>query len=164
MKQSAGILVFRKTGTSHEVLLVHPGGPFWMKKDVWGIPKGLYEQNDNPLDAAKREFGEEIGQPAPAGNYIELGEIKLSGGKLVKAWAVQGDLDTSEVKSNTFAQEWPPKSGNVQQFPEVDRAEWFSLTDAVPRMHKGQEVFITTLADHLGEPVERQNPAQSSLF
>jgi len=166
MKLSAGILVYRKAGNSYEVLLVHPGGPFWAKKDqgAWSIPKGEHAEGEDPLAAAKREFREEIGQPAPMGEYFELGSMKRSDGKLIKAYGIEGNLDISVVQSNNFSMEWPPRSGKMQEFPEIDRAAWVKLAEAPARMHKGQDIFIEHLADHLETKIERQEPAQSSLF
>src|SRR5262245_47550688 len=121
-KHSAGILMFRRSGPEPEVLLVHPGGPFWAKKDdgAWSIPKGLYESGEDPLAAARREFEEETGC-VPDGEFIALGSFKQPGGKIVAAWAVEGDFDLAGFKSNPFSMEWPPKSGRIQQFPEADR-------------------------------------------
>lgn len=150
MKQSAGVLVYRRKDNQIEVFLVHPGGPFWAKKDsgAWSIPKGEYKDED-PLTAAKREFKEETGNDAPNGGYIELGEVKIPS-KNINCWAIEGDLDTSKVKSNTFSMEWPPKSGQQQEFPEVDKASWVEISKAGPKMHKGQSEFIDRLAQHLG--------------
>lgn len=150
-KASAGLLLYRKRSDGIEVLLVHPGGPFWVKKDqgAWSIPKGEYEEDEAPLGAARREFEEEIGRAAPDGDYIELGEFKRSDGKTIKAWAVEADLDTLTVKSNTFEMEWPPKSGKKQHFSEIDKAEWIPLQDASLKMHKGQPVFLERLAQKL---------------
>jgi predicted NUDIX family NTP pyrophosphohydrolase len=148
------------------VLLVHPGGPFWTKKDSWGIPKGLYEGDEDPLTAAKREFEEEIGQPAPDGEAIDLGEIKISGGKIIKAFAVEGDLDVRVVKSNTFMMEWPPRSGQQIEVPEIDKAAWLPAAKAVTKMHKGQAEFIERLVEKLGISLEVTNntSVQGSLF
>lgn len=150
-KLSAGILVYRQQNNQTEVLLGHPGGPFYAKKDdgVWSIPKGEYE-DEEPLDAAKREFQEELGQAAPTGNYQDLGEIKQSGGKVNHIWAVTGDLDVSKTTSNTFELEWPPKSGKTQSFPEIDRAEWFNLAAAKRKIRPYQLEFIERLEKLLG--------------
>lgn len=147
-----------------EVLIAHPGGPFFVKKDdgVWSIPKGLYEGNEDALAAAKREFEEEIGFPAPAGEYIELGEIKRKDGKYIRAWAVEGDIDVSKVKSNTFDIEWPPQSGKIQEFPEVDRAAWVDINNATAKMHTGQGIFIKRLADKLGYKFEADETKNES--
>jgi len=127
--QSAGILLYRHKDKSVQVLLVHPGGPFWAKKDsgVWSFPKGELKGDESALVAAKREFNEETGQKVPAGDLIPLGETKQSSGKVVYAWALQADLDAAKVKCNTFKMEWPPKSGVIREFPENDRAAWFDL-------------------------------------
>jgi len=146
-KSSAGLLLFRRTaeGTT-EVLLVHPGGPFWAKKDeaAWSIPKGEFEAED-PLAAAEREFEEELGSPAPAGERIELGQVAQSGAKVVVAWAVEGDFDTTGVVSNTFDMEWPPRSGRVGTFPEVDRAQWMTLDGARAKLLRGQRELLERL-------------------
>jgi len=146
-KRSAGVLLFRRAGGDIEVLLAHPGGPFWRNKDdgAWSIPKGEYADNEDPLAAAKREFAEEIGL-TPSGDFIPLGEIRQPGGKVVTAWAAEGDLDTTRVRSNTFSMPWPPRSGKLQEFPEVDRAEWFLLAAARRKILKGQAEFLDRLA------------------
>ncbi len=161
-KQSAGLLVYRGQGNSIEVFLVHPGGPFWSKKDdyAWSIPKGMYENSEEPFTAAKREFEEEVGQPAPDGEYIELGFVKLASGKEVLAWAVRKDLGRVELSSNTFEIEWPPKSGNKQAFPEVDRAEWFDLEEASRKIHPGLNEFIKRLAEKLKVDYKDQSRGQ----
>lgn len=145
---------------------MHPGGPFWAKKDVWGIPKGICKGQEDPQDTACREFEEEIGQPPPAGDTVELGEIKVSGGKVIKAWAVEGDLDVSHIRSNTTTIEWPPSSGRKVKIPEVDKAQWFEVAEAYGKMHKGQNVFLQRLAEHLnlGLDFEAPKPEQGSLF
>jgi predicted NUDIX family NTP pyrophosphohydrolase len=164
MRRTAGILVYRR-GNGLEVLLVHPGGPFWNKKDVWGIPKGEYEDED-ALSAAKREFEEEIGQPPPEGDWIDLGEAKTNGSKTVKVFAVEGSLDVREIKSNTFPIEWPPGSGKKIDIPEVDKAAWLSAAIAVTKMHKGQDEFIERLAEKLGISLKSTDntSVQGSLF
>lgn len=149
------------------MLLVHPGGPFWAKKDkgAWSIPKGEYEQGEEPLAAAKREFAEETGRAAPEGEYIDLGEFKRKDGKTIKAWAVESDFDTSQLRSNTFEMEWPPRSGQKQEFLEVDKAVWAALSKASQKMHKGQPVFIERLAEYLGHKLEASSQEeQTSLF
>lgn len=163
MKQSAGILLYRKHNGVLEVLLVHPGGPFWAKKDqgAWSLPKGEFEGEEN-LDAAKREFEEELGQPAPKGEYQELGTVKNKSGKIIHAWAVRGDLDVREIKSNTFTIEWPPRSGKQQEFPEVDKANWFGLGIASQKLNGAQAAFVERLADKLDIPLER--PEQTTLL
>lgn len=150
-KQSAGILLYKKSKTGASVLLVHPGGPFWAKKDsgAWSIPKGEFTEDENPFTAAKREFTEELGMPPPEGEFIELGSAKQSSGKIVHAWALQSDLDIKTIVSNTFSMEWPPKSGQHQEFPEVDKARWFSLAEAKDKLVKGQVPLLETLADYL---------------
>ena len=149
-KRSAGILLFRHVTTGLDVLLVHPGGPYWAKKDsgAWSIPKGEYLDGEDPLAAAKREFSEEIGLSVD-GSFIDLGEVKQSGGKTVRAWALEGDLDLTLVRSNTFSIEWPPRSGLIQEFPEVDSAGWFSISVAQYKLLKGQVEFLTRLTDRL---------------
>jgi predicted NUDIX family NTP pyrophosphohydrolase len=138
-KESAGLLLYRKTRGSLEVFLVHPGGPFWANKDdgAWSIPKGELEAGEDPLDAAKREFREETGLVAE-GEFQPLEPIRQSGGKIVHSWAVQGDLESTAVKSNTFSMEWPPGSGKLRKFPEVDRAGWFKIDLAKRKTLKSQ--------------------------
>jgi predicted NUDIX family NTP pyrophosphohydrolase len=131
--RSAGLLLHRFRDGQPEVLIAHMGGPFWAKKDerAWSIPKGEYDDSDEePLAAARREFEEELGSPPPDGNAIPLGEVKQSSGKLVVAWAVEGDFDPTKIESNTFTTEWPPRSGRTAEFPEIDRAEWVDLATA----------------------------------
>lgn len=155
-KHSAGLLVFRKIKLDIEVLLVHPGGPYWKGKELasWSIPKGEYEVDENPMDAAKREFEEEIGQCPPEGRWINLGETTTKSRKTIVAWAVEGDLDPSHVKSNLIEMEWPPHTGQTIQFPEVDRAEWFSVLEAETRLHPGQIEFLRRLCNHLSSQTE----------
>jgi predicted NUDIX family NTP pyrophosphohydrolase len=151
VKNSAGILMYRFREDSPEVLLVHPGGPFWAKKDegAWSIPKGEFDiENEDPLEAAKREFEEETGF-ALEGDFIPLDKLKQSSMKIVHAWAVQGDCDAANIKSNSFLMEWPPRSGKQQEFPEVDRAEWFDLETAKIKILKGQRAFIEKLLEKL---------------
>jgi predicted NUDIX family NTP pyrophosphohydrolase len=138
-KQSAGLLVYRKRDGNIEVLLVHPGGPFWKNKDLgaWSIPKGEFAEGEEPLEVAQRELYEEIGMTID-GSFVPLQPIKQRGGKTVYAWAVEADLDVSHVKSNTFTIEWPPRSGKLEEFPEVDRAEWFEMDTALKKIHEGQ--------------------------
>ena len=153
-KLSAGLLVHRRGASGgREVLLVHPGGPFWAKKDLaaWSIPKGEYVEGEDPHAAAHREFREELGTEAPAGQELELDPVRQSGGKWVRAWAVEGDLDCSSITSNTFEAEWPPRSGRMQTFPEVDRAEWFPIDVAREKLHTGQVQLLDQLLDRLGE-------------
>lgn len=138
--------MYRLNNNSIEVLLVHPGGPFFAKKDlgVWSIPKGEYGEGEDPLTMAKREFKEETGFEI-SGEFIPLGSCKQKGGKIVYAWAVCGGLDASIIKSNTFEMEWPPKSGRIREFPEVDRAEWFPLDLARKKINPGQIGFLDKL-------------------
>jgi predicted NUDIX family NTP pyrophosphohydrolase len=145
-KKSAGLLLFRETAAGLEVLLVHPGGPFWAKKDdgSWSIPKGEFGDGEEPLAAAKREFEEEMGV-APAGDFIPLESLKQPSGKLVFAWALRSDFDPSRLKSNMFSMEWPPRSGRQQEFPEVDKAAWFGVEAARRKILKGQELFLDQL-------------------
>jgi predicted NUDIX family NTP pyrophosphohydrolase len=130
---------------------VHPGGPFWTRRDAgaWSIPKGEYEPGDDPLEAARREFEEELGSPPPDGEALALGEIKQKGGKLVCAWAIEGDLDHTDIKSNTFTVEWPPRSGSFRAFPEVDRAEWFTPEAAREKINPAQAVLLDRLAERI---------------
>jgi predicted NUDIX family NTP pyrophosphohydrolase len=150
-RQSAGILLFRRAGGIVQFLLVHPGGPFWSKKDegAWSIPKGLYEEPENAIDAARREFWEETGATI-TGDLVELGEFKQPGGKVISAWAAESEFDAANLRSNAFSLEWPPKSGKRKEFPEVDRAGWFSLTEAAVKITKGQLPILMRLASELG--------------
>ena len=145
-KISAGILLYRRHGGATEVLLVHPGGPFWRNKDLgaWSIPKGEAQPGEPLLDHAKREFAEETGFPA-SGDFKPLTPQRQASGKLVHAWALEGDLDASAVVSNNFSLEWPPHSGKRQEFPEVDRAQWFDLAVARQKIHRGQIGFLSEL-------------------
>jgi predicted NUDIX family NTP pyrophosphohydrolase len=145
-QKSAGILMYRRKGGAVEVLLVHPGGPFWAKKDdgAWTIPKGLYAPGEDALAAAKREFEEETGA-AVAGEFIPLGEFRQSSAKIVSVWAVEGEFDPATLKSNTFTLEWPPKSGRTQEFPEIDRAAWFLPDEARRKILKGQHAMLDAL-------------------
>jgi predicted NUDIX family NTP pyrophosphohydrolase len=151
-KRSAGILMHREAGSGLELLLVHPGGPFWAKKDVgaWSIPKGEYEADEDPLQAAIREFEEELGSPPPGSGYRELGEIVQPSRKRLVAFAIEGDFDPATLKSNLFEMEWPPKSGRMQSFSEVDRAEWFAPDKARDKILVRQMPFIDQLCSHLG--------------
>jgi predicted NUDIX family NTP pyrophosphohydrolase len=154
VKRSAGILVYRGEGAALELLLVHPGGPFWAKKDLgaWSIPKGEYEAREDPLAVAKREFEEELGAPAPDGIYRPLGEIAQPSRKIISAWAIEGDFDPATLKSNSFEMQWPPKSGHKQSFPEVDRAAWFAPDEARTKILPGQAGFIDRLMALLRAP------------
>jgi predicted NUDIX family NTP pyrophosphohydrolase len=149
-KLSAGLLVYRRTDGGIEVLLVHPGGPFWTKKDdgAWSVPKGEYEPDEDPLQVALREFEEETGQPPPDHSDAEwLGEQRQPSGKVVSVWAIEGDVDVSEVRSNTFEMEWPPRSGRTREFPEVDRADWFDLDQARRKLLRGQVGFLDRISE-----------------
>ena len=149
-KLSAGILLFRRRPAGVEVMLVHPGGPFWAKKDLgaWSIPKGLADEGEDLLEAAKREFGEETGM-AVDGDFLELGAHKQAGGKIIVAWACEGDFDPAALKSNAFMIEWPPRSGRTAEFPEVDRAAWYSIDEAPMKIHKGQRPVIAVLVEKI---------------
>ncbi len=145
-KKSAGLLMYRRRHGVLEVFLVHPGGPFWQKKDVgsWSIPKGEYTTEEDPLEVAKREFQEETGSKA-SGEFVPLTSRKQPSGKIITAWAFEGDCDASTIKSNTFSMEWPPRSGKREEFPEVDRASWFSIPDAKKKIIEGQSGFVDEL-------------------
>ncbi len=147
-KKSAGILLFRLIKDKIEFLLVHPGGPFWAKKDlgVWSIPKGEFEEGEAPLDAAIREFEEEMGQTI-GGEFIKLSPVKLKSGKMIYAFAQEKNIDTASIVSNSFSVEWPPKSGKHQDFPEVDRVEWFNLDTSKEKINKGQIDLINELME-----------------
>ena len=152
-RTSAGILLYRLHGGTCEVFLVHPGGPYWRGKDAgaWSIPKGELEEGDDPLAAAQREFHEETGRRL-SGKLVALAPLRQPSGKLVHAWATQGDIDASSVKSNTFSMEWPPHSGRQQQFPEVDRGEWFEIAAAREKILRGQRPFLDQLLALLASP------------
>ncbi len=145
-KRSAGILLYRRT-SELEVLLVHPGGPFWAKKDAgaWSIPKGEHDEDEDPQACALREFEEETGTRPDEGELADLGSVRQKSGKVVQAWALEGDLDATAIRSNTFELEWPPRSGRTQAFPEVDRAEWFGVTEACERINPAQAAFVERL-------------------
>jgi predicted NUDIX family NTP pyrophosphohydrolase len=151
-KKSAGLLLYRRTPAGLEVLLVHPGGPFWARKDegAWSIPKGELEGAEDPLGAARREFEEELGCAAPAGAALALEPVRQPGGKEVQAWAVEGTFDPAALRSNTFALEWPPRSGKQREFPEIDRAEWFPLDVAARKITQGQAALLRELPARLG--------------
>lgn len=159
-RRSAGILLFRETSGTLEVLLVHPGGPFWAKKDdgVWSIPKGEFEDNEDALAAARREFEEETGLRV-AREAIPLEPLKQPSGKTVYAWAVRGDADPAALKSNIFSMEWPPNSGRRQDFPEVDRAGWFTIKEARRKILKGQAGFLDQLQMKLAGTGTGEAPA-----
>ena len=147
-KHSAGLVVHRRAKDGLEVLLVHPGGPFWAKKDLgaWSIPKGEIDpgEESEPLLVARREFAEETGRPI-AGDFVPLEPVRQRGGKIVQAWAIEGDLDVSQLRSNSFTMEWPPRSGTFRSFPEVDRAEWFPIAEAKVRILTGQRPLLEQL-------------------
>lgn len=147
---SAGVLLYRIRGGIVEVFLVHPGGPYWQKKDAgaWSIPKGELEAGDDALAAARREFYEETGSQV-TGKFVPLTPLKQPGGKLVHAWAVRGDIDASSTTSNTFLMEWPPRSGTQQEFPEIDRGEWFTIATAKEKILAGQRRFLELLLEKL---------------
>ncbi len=147
-RRSAGILLHRERDGRLEVLLVHPGGPFWAKKDLgaWSLPKGEHGEDEDPRACALREFAEELGSELAAEATLrDLGEVKQRGGKVVRAWAAEGDVDATAITSNTFAMEWPPRSGRMAEFPEVDRAEWFDLDEARRRILPAQAPFLDRL-------------------
>ncbi|MEV7885743.1 NUDIX domain-containing protein [Streptomyces sp. NPDC002817] len=151
MKTSAGLLLFRHTDDGLEVLLGHMGGPFFARRDAgaWTVPKGEYVPAEEPAwDAARREFQEELGLPPPDGAAVALGEVKQTNGKVVTAWAIEADLDPATVVPGTFRMEWPPKSGQEQEFPELDRVEWFALDRARTVIVKAQTTFLDRLAEH----------------
>jgi predicted NUDIX family NTP pyrophosphohydrolase len=149
-RKSAGILVFRKTKNLYEVLLAHPGGPFWAKKDLnsWSVPKGEYDDAEDAFAAAKREFTEETGFKAD-GEFFKLDPVKQPGGKIVSVWAVEGDFDAALLESNLFSLEWPVKSGKFREFPEIDRAEWFDFESARHKILKGQIPILDNLENLL---------------
>lgn len=145
-KQSAGLLIYRKHRNALEVFLVHPGGPFWKNKDTgsWSIPKGEFDEDENPLQAAIREFFEETGKIV-SGKFLKLNPIKQKSGKTVFAWAVEKDIDASDIASNTFEIEWPPHSGKLNKFPEIDKASWFLISEAKKKINLAQIAFLTEL-------------------
>jgi predicted NUDIX family NTP pyrophosphohydrolase len=150
LKLSAGILLYKFNEEGQlQVLLVHPGGPFWRNKDesAWSIPKGEYFEGEDALMAARREFEEETGSKLPSGECVALNAVKLKSGKIICAWALEADFDTSNVESNTFEMEWPPKSGKKQSFAEIDKAAWFSVTEAKVKINDGQVDFLNQLTE-----------------
>jgi predicted NUDIX family NTP pyrophosphohydrolase len=164
-KHSAGLLVYRKAGNSIEVLIAHMGGPFHAKKDAghWSVPKGEYGEDENPKSVAKREFKEELGKEIPKGEWQDLGMIEQKNSKTVVAWAVEGNLDISEVKSNTFEMEWPPRSGKMQEFPEIDRAVYFPLDVAASKLIPAQVEFLERLAQKLGIKMKTDKDSSGSV-
>ncbi len=157
-KKSAGVLLFRLKSGELEVLLAHMGGPYWEKKDEgsWSIPKGEFDENEDPLAAAKREFEEETGT-VPVGDFIPLEPLKQPSGKLIYAWALQAEFDPATLRCNMFSMEWPPKSGKQQEFPEIDRAEWLTPELAKRKILKGQAPFVDQLQKILGGANSGQN-------
>jgi predicted NUDIX family NTP pyrophosphohydrolase len=153
---SAGILLFRRTRVGLELFLIHPGGPFWAKKDAWSIPKGEYEPAEPPLAAARREFQEETGSPLaadrPEPDFLPLGSIRQPAGKEVTAWALEGDFDPATLVSNTCTIEWPPRSGRSVEIPEADRGAWFSVEEARRKIFRGQDELLDRLLQIVGEP------------
>lgn len=174
---SAGLLMFRRSDSRVDVFLVHPGGPFWQNKDMgaWSIPKGEYTEGEDALDAAKREFEEET-SIKPEGEFVSLDEIKQPSGKIISAWAFEGNCSPEKIRSNVFSMEWPPKSGQMKEFPEVDRGAWFSLDVARDQIQKGQIGFLERLGsriNYIPRPEPKTHPhletrdtagAQASLF
>jgi predicted NUDIX family NTP pyrophosphohydrolase len=157
-KRSSGILLYRNRDGSTEFLLVHPGGPYWTKRDegAWSIPKGGIEEDEDSRAAALRELDEELGSGRPeldAETLIDLGSIRQRAGKVVDAWAAEGDFDPDSLDSNTFEMEWPPRSGREVEFPEVDRADWFDLDEARRKLLPAQGEFLDRLLEYLGRPV-----------
>jgi len=152
-KQSAGLLLYRLSGDRLEVFLVHPGGPFWAKKDrgAWSIPKGEHDPEEDPLTAACREFTEETGFPPPLGPFLSLTPQRQKSGKLIRVFAACGEVRPEELSSNTFSLEWPPRSGRICQFPEVNQGAWFPLETALEKIHPGQAGFLMELAIRLKE-------------
>ncbi|MEU2541072.1 NUDIX domain-containing protein [Streptomyces iakyrus] len=150
MKRSAGLLLFHTTDNGLEVLLGHMGGPFFARRDAgaWTVIKGEYEPDEPAWEAARREFREELGLPPPDGEAIDLGEVRQTGGKIVTAWAVRADLDPATITPGTFRMEWPPRSGRLQEFPELDRVAWFGLDRARAVIVKAQAAFLDRLAEH----------------
>lgn len=169
--QSAGILLFKYVDGELRVMLAHPGGPFWAKKDngAWSIPKGLFEENEEPLEAAKREFKEETGFNVH-GALIELGSLKQPSRKIVHVWAVEQDINVTKIVSNTFSLEWPKNSGSIKEYPEIDRCQWFDIAEAKLKILKGQAAFIDILIERIQyvpsdtESSPKLPPEQGTLF
>jgi predicted NUDIX family NTP pyrophosphohydrolase len=151
-RRSAGLLLHRRGQDGGvEVMAVHMGGPFWARRDegAWSIPKGEYQPGEDPLEVARREFAEEIGREAPDGPVVELGEVRQSGGKVVRAWALEADIDVTRIESNTFEIEWPPRSGRTQEFPEADRAAWLDVETARRKLVMGQVPLLDALLQRI---------------
>jgi predicted NUDIX family NTP pyrophosphohydrolase len=155
--RAAGLLLYRRA-PDLELLIAHMGGPYWARKDdrAWSIPKGEFPPGEDPFAAARREFAEELGRPAPDVDYVELGTVRASGGKEVRVWAGEADFDASDVVSNTFDLEWPPRSGRMQAFPEIDRAAWVTPDVARVKLVAGQVVFVDRLIDELADALKRR--------
>ena len=154
-RRSAGLLLYRIRDGALELLLAHPGGPYWEGKDVgaWSLPKGEVEPDEEPFDVARREFAEETGQSPPLGEPFELGDVQQASGKTVTAWGIEGDLDPAVAVSNSFIMEWPPRSGRQAEFPEVDRVEWFSPDEARHKLNRAQAEFVDRLVARLAPAV-----------
>lgn len=165
VEHSGGILAYKYVEGKLEVMLAHPGGPFWARKDeaAWSIPKGLQETDESILDTAKREFEEETGCKIQT-DLLELGTIKQPSKKLITIFAVEMEIDVNMVKSNLFEMEWPPKSGNIQKFPENDKAQWFTIEEARKKIFKGQKVFLDRLVDILNYQENKEEYTQMTLF
>jgi predicted NUDIX family NTP pyrophosphohydrolase len=169
-KHSAGLIVYRMQNGLPQVLMAHMGAPWWAKKDIgaWTIPKGEIEEGEDPLQTARREFTEELGLQPPENEYVPLGSIEQNNNKTVTAWAAEGDFDISQIQSNTFKAEWPPRSGKIQEFPEVDRAAWLGLAEAGQKSVRGQAELFERLANLLHVPFGAEEipeaPQQGSLF
>ena len=153
-RTSAGLLLYRRRGAGVEVLIGHMGGPFWARKDdaAWSVPKGEYGPSEEPFDVALREFEEELGSPVPADDFLPLGDVRQSGGKVLTVWAAEGDLDAAAAHSNTFPLEWPPRSGRIQEFPEIDRAAWMPVDQARTKLVRGQVPLLDRLLVALDDP------------
>jgi predicted NUDIX family NTP pyrophosphohydrolase len=152
-RTSAGVLLYRRSGSGLEVLIGHMGGPFWARKDdaAWSVPKGEYGAGEDAFAVALREFEEELGSPVPATDFVPLGEVRQAGGKVLTVWAAEGDLDAAAAHSNTFTLEWPPRSGRLQEFPEIDRAAWVSVEEARTRLVRGQVPLLDQLLGVLSD-------------
>jgi predicted NUDIX family NTP pyrophosphohydrolase len=153
-RTSAGLLLYRRGGSGLEVLIGHMGGPFWARKDdaAWSVPKGEYGAGELAFAVALREFEEELGSPAPATDFLPLGEIRQAGGKVLTVWAAEGDLDAAAARSNTFTVEWPPRSGRLQEFPEIDRAAWMTVDAARTKLVRGQVALLDRLIAVVADP------------